>query len=163
MRTYKLSWSRSIRKQRTVYRFGSVWAQAFLIAVPWINVLLVFGLLFAVHNRMVINPGVVMDLPREPLREGTYTGMTALMITVTGDTAGQEETLVFLDDERYLLQDGDQMGMFADRVKSRIAAGLKPELLLLADRRVSHGDVIRLVNAAREAGIERVNVGEKPK
>jgi biopolymer transport protein ExbD len=55
------------------------------------------------------------------------------------------------------------MGMFADRVKSRIAAGLKPELLLLADRRVSHGDVIRLVNAAREAGIERVNVGEKPK
>ena len=45
------------------------------------------------------------------------------------------------------------------------APALRPagrQLLLLADRRVPHGDVVTLVNLARAVGVQRVNVAVKP-
>jgi biopolymer transport protein ExbD len=158
----KESWSRQIRKHRSVYRFGNMWAKAFLISVPWINALVLAVLLLAVRGQLVIAPGVVFDLPRAPLREGTRPGMTALMIVVSRDTPGGEETLIFFDDDRYSVLDDEQVAMLSERLKSRAALGRSRDLLLLADKRVPHGDVIRFVNVAREAGVLRVNVAEKP-
>ena len=45
---------------------------------------------------------------------------------------------------------------------SAFFAVLRRDLLLLADRRVPHGDVMATVNLARAAGLQRVNVGVKP-
>jgi len=158
----KDGWSRQIRRHRTVYRFGGAWAFALLSAVPWVNGLILVALVAFVHDRMVVSPGVVFDLPRDTFREGTYAGLTALMIPVARDTAGGDETLIFFDDDRYSSQDAEQMGALTERVRSRVAMGVRRELLLLADKRVPHGDVIRFVNAVREAGVQRVNVAEKP-
>jgi len=156
------SWSRQVRRHRSIYRFGGAWPQALLTAVPWLDAIVVVVLLLAVNQRMVISPGVVFELPRAPLREGTHVGLTALMISVVRDAPGADETLVFFDDDRYLTQDEEQMAMLSERVKSRVALGVRRELLLLADKRVPHGDVVRFVNAVREAGVQRVNVAEKP-
>ena len=155
-------WSKEVRRHRTVYRFGGVWAQALLSLVPWIDCVVLAVLLLAVNRRTVISPGVVFDLPRATFREGMYVGLTALMITVVRDTPGGEETLIFFDDDRYSTRDQEQMSVLAERVKSRVALGTRSELLLLADKRVPHGDVVRFVNAVREAGVQRVNVAEKP-
>ncbi len=155
-------WSKLVRKHRTVYRFGGVWAQALLSMVPWIDCVIIVFLMLMVNRRTVISPGVVFDLPRATFREGMYVGLTALMITVARDTPGGEETLIFFDDDRYETQDGEQMAVLTERVKSRVALGARNELLLLADKRVPHGDVMRFVNAVREAGVQRVNVAEKP-
>ena len=155
-------WSKQVRRHRTVYRFGGVWAQALLSLVPWIDCVVLAVLLLAVTRRTVISPGVVFDLPRATFREGMYVGLTALMITVARDTPGGEETLIFFDDDRYSTRDQEQMSVLAERVKSRVALGARNELLLLADKRVPHGDVVRFVNAVREAGVQRVNVAEKP-
>ncbi|MDR2850219.1 MAG: hypothetical protein LBW77_06740 [Verrucomicrobiota bacterium] len=156
------SWSMQVRRHRTVYRFGGVWAQALLVAVPWVNALILIVVLLAVHGQLAITPGVVFDLPRAPLREGSRPGLTALMVVVARDAPGGEETLIFFDDDRYSAQDEDQVALLSDRLKSRMALGRTRELLLLADRRVPHGDVIRFVNVAREAGVLRVGVAEKP-
>ena len=155
-------WSKMVRHHRTVYRFGGAWAYALLSMVPWITCLIIVFLVMMVNRRTVISPGVVFDLPRAPFREGMYAGLTALMITVARDTPGGDETLIFFDDDRYSTQDADQMSMLTERVKSRVALGARNELLLLADKRVPHGDVVRFVNAVREAGVQRVNVAEKP-
>jgi biopolymer transport protein ExbD len=155
------SWSRQIRRHRNIYRFGGAWAQTLLVSVPWINAVILVVLLFAVHGQMVITPGVVFDLPRAPLREGARPGLTALMIVVARDAPDGEETLIFFDDDRYSAQDEEQMAMLSERLKNRMALGRSRELLLLADKRVPHGDVIRFVNIAREAGMVRVNVAEK--
>lgn len=155
-------WSKLVRQHRTVYRFGGVWAQALLSMVPWVDCVIIVFLMLMVNRRIVISPGVVFDLPRAAFREGMYVGMTALMITVARDTPGGEETLIFFDDDRYATQDGEQMAVLTERVKSRVALGARNELLLLADKRVPHGDVVRFVNAVREAGVQRVNVAEKP-
>ncbi len=155
-------WSDLVRKHRTVYRFGGQWARTLLAAVPWINALILVVLLLAVHGRMVIAPGMVFDLPRAPLREGSRPGLVALMISVARNTPGGEETLIFFDDDRYSMGDDEQIVLLAERLKSRMAQNGARELLLMADKRVPHGDVIFFVNVAREAGARRVNVAEKP-
>jgi biopolymer transport protein ExbD len=156
------SWSVMVRRHRSIYRFGGTWAQALLSLVPWLNAVVLVVLLLAVNERLVVSPGVVFDLPRAALREGVHAGMTALMIAVERDTPGGDETLIFFDDDRYSTQDAEQMGVLCERLKSRVALGMRRELLLLADKRVPHGDVVRFVNAARESGVQRVNVAEKP-
>ena len=162
MMEQKESWSKLIRRHRNVYRFGGIWAQSLLTSIPWINAIVVVVLLLAVNQRMVVSPGVVFDLPRAELREGSHTGLTALMISVVRDVPGGDETLIFFDDDRYSTQDADQMAMLSERIKSRVALSERRDLLLLADKRVPHGDVMRFVNAMREAGVQRVNVAEKP-
>jgi len=139
-----------------------VWAQALLAAVPWVNAVILVVLLMAVHGQLAVVPGIAFDLPRAPLREGTRSSLTALMIVVSGDTSGGEETLIFFDDDRYVSQDEEQMAMLSERLKNRVTLGRSRELLLLADKRVPHGDVVRFVNIAREAGMKQVNVAEKP-
>ena len=156
------SWSRAVRRHRSIYRFGGAWSQALLASVPWFNAVVLVVLLLTVNRRMVVSPGVMFDLPRAPLREGNHAGLTALMISVARDTPGGDEALIFFDDDRFSAQDPDQMAMLSERVRNRVALGARRELLLLADKRVRHGDVVLLVNAVREAGVQRVNVAEKP-
>jgi len=156
------SWSRQVRGHRNIYRFGGSWTRSVLVSIPWINAVVLVVMLLSVHGQMVISPGVVFDLPRAPLREGLHQGLTALMIAVARDTPGGEETLIFFDDDRYSTQDEEQLARLSERLKSRVALDGRRELLLLADKRVPHGDVVRFVNAAREAGVLRVNVAEKP-
>lgn len=158
----KGNWSQLARKHRSIYRFGGPWAQALLAPIPWINALILVVLLLAVHGKLVITPGIAFDLPRAPLREGSNADLTALMIVVARDAPGGEESLIFFDDDRYLANDDDQMEMLSERIKSLMALGRGKELLLLADKRVPHGDVIRFVNVVREAGLQRVSVAEKP-
>jgi biopolymer transport protein ExbD len=156
------SWSKLVRRHRSIYRFGGTWAQILLSTVPWFNAVIIVVMLLAVNHRMVVSPGVVFDLPRGALREGTHAGLTALMISVARDTPGEDETFVFFDDDRYSVQDADQMSILSEHAKSRVALSANRELLLLADKRVPHGDIMRFVNAMREAGVQRVNVAEKP-
>jgi biopolymer transport protein ExbD len=156
------SWSKLVRRHRSVYRFGGALTQAVLAAVPWLDAIIVVVLLLAVNQRIVISPGVIFDLPKGAFSEGAHAGLTALMISVARDSPGGEETLVFFDDDRYSIQDVDQMSVLAERVRNRASLGARSELLLLADKRVPHGDVMRFVNLARESGVQRVNVAEKP-
>ena len=156
------SLSRQVRRHRTVYRFGGVWARTLLAAVPWVNAVILVVLLLAVHGKLAITPGMAFDLPPAPLREGMRHDLTALMIEVSRDAPGGEETLIFFDDDRFSARDEDQMAMLSERLKDRMVARRGRELLLLADKRVPHGDVVRFVNLAREAGMTRVNVAEKP-
>ena len=156
------TWSKDIRKNRTVYRFGGVWMRMLSTAAPWLSAVILVAVLFVAHDRAALTPGVVFDLPTAPFLEGSREGLTVLMFSVLRETHAGEETLVFFDDERYLLQDEEQAARLADRVSESIGPGRHQEVLLLADRRVPHGDVMSFVNMARAAGATRINVAEKP-
>ena len=151
-----------LRQQRDIYRFGGPWARVLLASIPWVNVLVILGLLLVVHREIVITPGTLFDLPGAPLREGVHTGFTVLMVSVLRDVAEGNETLIFFDDNRYVAQDQNQMAVLSERLRSRINAKSGDELLLLADKRVSHGDVLQFVNVARLAGVPRICVAQKP-
>jgi len=155
-------WSERIRAKRSVYRFGGVWAQAMLIAVPWLNAIILVVALLAANNRIAITAGVVFELPTAPLQEGSQDGLTVLMFSVSHETQAGEETLVFFDDERYLIQDEEQSARLVNRISGSLSIERQQDVLLLADKRVPHGDVMQFVNIARKAGAKRINVAEKP-
>ncbi len=162
----KESWSEFIRKRRSIQaRFRRSWFQNISSGIPWIDSLIIIGLLLVINNRLSIVPGMVFDLPRAPLRSGihnTQHGLIAVMIPVVHDVTSGDETLVFFDDERFSMKDEDFAERLSAKIRERIHASSSHDLLLLADKNIPHGDVIRFVNVIREAGVNRVNVGEKP-
>jgi len=155
-------WSQHVRTKRSVFRFGGMWGQAMHLAVPWINAIIIMVALLAVNNRIAITAGVVFELPSAPLHEGSHDGLTVLMFSVSRDIQAGEETLVFFDDERFLIQDEEQSARLANRISGSISIERHQDVLLLADKRVPHGDVMQFMNIARKAGAKRINVAEKP-
>lgn len=157
-----IRWLQGIRLRRGVYRFGGPWAQAVIYSVPWINTLILIILLFLYHGRIAISPGIAFNLPSAPLMEGSHTGLTALMFAVTHESMAREEALVFFDDARYMVQDDEQMSTLAEQVRLRMKNSDSKDFLLLADKRVTHGDIMRFVTILRNAGVAKINVAEKP-
>ena len=160
----KESPSQIVRRHRNVYRFGGTWAQTLLTAVPWVNAVILVLLILSVHDKITVSPGILFDLPTEPLREGTHSSMTAMMIPVASEVhPGRQETMIFFDDDRYMSSDPEQMGLLSERLR-QISMQNRPDgsLLLLADKRVPNGDILGFVNRAREAGITLVNIALKP-
>lgn len=132
--------------------------QTFLLVVPWINFGIIMVLFLALSHRLTLAPGTAFELPTAPFHEGMQQGLTAVMIRV--ERPQGDQTLVFFDDARY--QFPSQRELLAAQFVRRATKLGGRQLLLLADRRVPHGDVMTLVNLARETGIHRVNVGVKP-
>ncbi len=164
MSLVKESWSEMIRTRRSIRRrFSKTWFRNFR-GMPWIDALIIMVLLLYVNNRLTIIPGMVFELPEAPLRGGTQGAvLTAVMIPVVQDASSGSETLVFFDDERFSMDDAEFELRLSGKVRSRIQASATHDMLLLADKNIPHGDVIRFVNTVREAGVNRVNVGEKPR
>ena len=163
MSTQKESWGDMIKKRRSIHsRFGNRWFQSFSGGIPWIDSIIIVVLLLAVNHRLTIVPGIVFDLPSAPLRGGTHNALIAVMVPVGQDVSRGRETLIFFDDERFSMNDEELLLRLSEKVRNRIQASSNHDLLLLADKNVPHGDVIRFVNIVREAGVRRVNVGEKP-
>ena len=134
---------------------------AFLTAVPWIDVVLICAFFFWVGGRITVKPGVVFDLPSGPFEEGLHDTVTAVLLPAK-DMAQAETTLVFFDDERYSLGDAQQREQLGRAMRAMVSHTWQRELLLLADKRVLHGDVMATVQLARAAGLQRINVGMKP-
>ena len=145
---------------RNRFNQGGWGGRALFAAAPWVTLVLLVGLLLVVGDRILLRPGVVFDLPRAPFREGMRYGLTAVMIPVAR-TNGQA-TLVFFDDEPFDLGVSARQEQLALRIRNRVALEPRREILLLTDRRIPHGDVMTVVNLAREAGVSRVNVSTKP-
>ncbi|NLL82629.1 MAG: hypothetical protein GX230_00105 [Lentisphaerae bacterium] len=146
---------------RDKYRPKTLLGQAFLVAVPWLDVLLVCGFFLWAGSRVTLRPGVVFDLPVAPFQEGLYDTVTMVLMPA-GDITHSSATLVFFDDERYNLADQQQRVRLGDALRGIVSHTLRRDLLLLADQRVPHGDVMMAVNLARAVGLQRVNVGVKP-
>lgn len=157
-----VQWLQAVRNHRGVSRFGGPWAQAVMYSVPWINAIILFILFFLYHERITISPGIVFDLPPAPLREGSHTGLTALMFSVNQESMSREEAMVFFDDSRFMVEDNEQMSLLAEQIRVRLKNASSGDFLLLADKRVKHGDILRFVNILRQAGVSKVNVAEKP-
>ena len=68
---------------------------------------------------------------------------------------------MFFDDARYSLSDESSVSTLRERLGARSLAEPSNTFLLLADRRVPAGDIIRLVGIARESGLSRVQIAER--
>ena len=143
---------------RSRLRRGGRFGWLFLQIVPWLDAIVVAGLAATLTRQLTITPGVQFELPAAPFEEGSQSG-AGLVIFQTDDP--EPRTLAFFDDVRYVVG-LDDAALSQELAKySRKRGG--NQILLLADENVRHGDVMRVVNLVRDAGVRRVNVAVKPK
>ena len=101
------------------------------------------------------------NLPAPVCGEAATPGLAAIVVPVVREGIAGRETLVFFDDARYSLSDAAAVEAFRERLAARAQADRSGTLLLLADGRVASGDLMRLMGLAREAGVTRVQIGER--
>jgi biopolymer transport protein ExbD len=124
---------------------------------PWLDfVLLLFFFMFA-ESRIVLNPGVIVELPSAEFAEGVSGGMVAV-VTLFDRPEGRSE-VVFFDDEPYAVNDDSRMSELKDDLKKYQLKHNDTSLTIYADKSIMHGTMSRIVSMARDIGLERVNMG----
>jgi len=150
------SWGWRPLQAEGIWRHGCAWTRPLFASVPWVTLALLLALFAIIGDRLPQVPGLVCDLPRSGSRHAEATGLAALVLPGSGD-----ETLVFFDDARYSLSDDTSAASFRERLAARAATEPSGTILLLADRRVPSGDLMRLAGFARETGLRHVQIAEK--
>lgn len=140
-------------------RFGGLqWLHPLAAAVPWITVGLLMMMMYVVGGALTAREGVLFDLPDSDFGDGVDTGLVALVMPMPKET---HKTLVFFDDARFTVGDDVSLAAFAEQLAARAAKTEDRSLLVLADRRVSGGDLMKFAAVARKSGIERILFAEK--
>ncbi len=152
------NWGWRPRQADGIWRHGCAWTKPLFAAVPWITLTILLALFAFIGDRLPQVPGLMCELPQPVAGQAQATGLAALVLPAasTGD-----ETLVFFDDARYSLSDEASVSTLKERLGARSQAEPSSTFLLLADRRVPAGDIIRLVGIARESGLLRVQIAER--
>lgn len=131
------------------------WLRPFVAAAPWVTFLVLLLMMHLLGGTLAIREGVVFELPDAGIGEGESSSLVALMLPMA------RETLVFFDDARFVLGDGQSMDAFRSQLSERAGKLKERTLLVLADSRVSAGEIMRLAAAARNGGIEKILFAER--
>ena len=116
-------------------------------AVALLNVGLLLLMFFLLNDGFVLQPGVSIDLPTAPFRNGAP--FDSVVLTVT------QEGLLFLDDERTAMT-GLQAELESARHRKPGAA-----LLVEADGRVRNSVLMDIYNLAVSAGFTKVEMAAR--
>lgn len=127
----------------------------FCAAVPWITLGVLVLQMHLVSGVFTLSGGVLFDLPEGGMAEDAATGLVALAMP------SKSETLVFFDDARYMLGDDSSAEAFCEQLAERSGRTNEKTLLVLADRRVAGGDLMRLARLARKSGVGKILFAEK--
>ena len=127
----------------------------FSAAVPWSTLIFIFVMIAKIGGTFTHEKGILFDLPHTTIGDISETDAVALMLYT------DEGVLLFFDDTRYILDDSSQMKKFAKQLEKRISYASENVLLILADRRISGGDLMKVASIARENGASKVLFAEK--
>ena len=151
-------WGWRPRQTEGIWRHGCAWTKPLFAAVPWITLTLLLALFCFIGDRLPQVPGLVCDLPDPVAGQAEATGLAALVLPAVG--AGGE-TLVFFDDGRYTMGDDTSAAAFSSHLEDRVSRLDRKTLLVLADRRVATGEIMKIAALARRSGVESVLFAEK--
>lgn len=154
-------WKWRAPRSEGIWHHGAVWAKPLVAAAPWITLALILAMFALIGGRLVAAPGVLFDLPESVGRQTAPVGLAALVLPVAHGEGIAADTLVFFDDARYSLSDEMAVNALREQIDRRVREDASDTLLLLADKRVHAGDLMRIVGLARESGVRQVQIAEK--
>lgn len=138
-----------------IWRFGTPMLRPLVAVAPWLTVVLLLLLFHLIGGALTSARGVLFELPEAGLSDGEATGLVALVMPV------KHETLVFFDDSRYMLGDEASLDALASHMAERMSRTDRKTLLVLADRRVTGGDLMKLAGLVKRGGAEKILFAEK--
>lgn len=151
----KSSWGWTPERTYGIWRHGAGWLKPLVASAPYLTVAVLALTLYVASGAITASKGVLFDLP-EGLSADTETAeLVALVMPM------KRETLVFFDDSRYVFGEDSSRKAFGEHLGERVRRDRQKTLLVLADRRVSGGDLMRLADIARGSGVSRVLFAEK--
>ncbi len=148
-------WGWSPERTQGIWRYGAPWMRPFAAAVPWLTIGLLLLMMHFVGGTFTSAKGVLFDLPEAGLAEGEATELVALVMPMP------HETLVFFDDSRYVLGDASSAAALREHLAERLGRTANRTMLVLADRRVSGGELMKFATIARKGGVSKVLFAER--
>lgn len=148
-------WGWNPGRTEGIWRYGAKWMKPLAASFPWVTLVLLVLMIHMIGGTLTSAKGVLFDLPEGALEDGEATRLVAVVMPVTG------ETLVFFDDARYKLGESGSAAKLSEQFMSSSKQAGKKTLLVLADRRVAGGDLMKLAAIARKGGIGRILFAEK--
>ena len=108
---------------------------------PLVDIMLVLLIIFMVTATFIVQPGLPVQLPK----------------AATGEETGPSTLEVQVDKSGALSIDGRRMN--EDEMRQALATAIaeKPDLqaIIAADREVSHGDVVHVMDLMRQSGVHK--------
>lgn len=144
-------WGWTPERDLGIWQHGAGWLKPVMAVAPYLTVGLLLLMLHLIGGTLASSRGVFFDLPSGTFTDLEKTDLVALVMPMA------RETVVFFDDSRYVVGDPASMLSFSESLAARTGREEK-SLLLLADRRVSAGDVMTLLSIARAQKVSRVLV-----
>lgn len=128
---------------------------------PWLDMVLVILYLVLLQSRVVLQPGVVVELP---VAQFPGTGLTSPLIAVALVSGLPKAPVysVFFDNVQYVLDDEKRLDALRGALVDKRIHQNETALTLYADRRMGHHHLMRLIELAQEAGLQRINLGTQP-
>lgn len=148
-------WGWTPERAPGIWRHGAAWLKPIVAAAPYLTVGLLLLQLRVVSGTLTAAEGTLFDLPAAVSKDAVGESPVALMMPMT------RETLVFFDDTRYLMGEDASRRALGEQLADRFARRTGKTLLVLADRRVAGGELMRLAALAKANGVARVLFAEK--
>ena len=148
-------WGWTPARNLGIWRYGAGWSRPVAAAIPYLTIALLLLMMYMVGGTLTSYRGVLFDLPDGDRTDGEESGLVALVMPV------QHETMIVFDDTRYLLGDAASMRSFAEDLAGSGERRAGKPLLILADRRVSTGQLMEVVSAAKRSGVGKVLLASK--
>lgn len=123
-------------------------ARGLLDMTPLIDVVLLLLIFFMLSSSFVFNPGLKVDVPEYASTESIE--KRDVVVTIT------EEGLYLFNDNPTFPRE------LKDKLRQAAAENPKARLIIKAASEVRHGDVVRVMIMAREAGIENQAFATRP-
>ena len=150
-----ISWGWRPGRTEGIWRHGLPAMRPLVAAAPWLTVMLLLVMFHLLDGELVAAKGVLFDLPAQGVAEGEPAGLVALVLPM------HHETPVFFDDARYMLSDDASSAAFARHLSERAARTDRKTMLVLADRRVAGGELMKMAAIAKRSGVGKVMFAEK--
>ncbi|HVU49343.1 MAG TPA: biopolymer transporter ExbD [Polyangia bacterium] len=115
---------------------------------PLVDITLVLLIIFMVTASYIVSPAIKVDLPKAA--SGSDQTKTTLAITISRDNA------VYLNGER----SSDQR--IVDYIHGELPKNPDLQAIIAADKVVSHGDVIHVIDLVKRSGVHRFALNVDP-
>lgn len=123
--------------------------KGFIDAAPMVDVVFLLLIFFILSSPFVLQPGIKVVLPPSDVKTpGAFQG---LVVTVT------RSDMLFFNEQR------TSMAGLQKSLQAVAKQGTAPqELVIKADKQVSHGTVVQIMSLAMQAGISSINIATRP-
>lgn len=115
---------------------------------PLVDIVFLLLLFFALSSSFILRPGIRVNLPFSSFRWGEE--KERIVVSLTYDH------ILFLDNQRVSWEEFPQV------LHSKVLKTESPILIIRADEKSMHGRIIRIMDIARETGIEKVAIATQP-